>query len=818
MVTNVSYNVYMFQLRIIPIIAILEIAWVSLVAVATAAPAAPQVNPTKFTLVGPESSQQLIVTEDTANGLIDLTHIAKYRSKNESIAIVNERGIVRPVGEGITEVRVSSSSGTELIQVRVEHLADPKPISFRRDIQPILTKAACNSGGCHGKADGQNGFKLSLFGFDDEFDFAAVAKAARGRRVNVAAPDRSLFLRKATGELPHGGGRKIENGGLWYARILRWLREGAMLDEPNELETARIEIFPSAFSMRHDSGQQLQVFAIDSDGTRRCVTLEAEFISNATDVAVVDSNGLVQVSAVPGEAAILARYRGQVSVARVRLPQAIAVRRPVLTNPIDTLVWDRFSLLGIQPSELVDDSSFLRRVYLDVIGTLPTVAEARAFLSDSSHDKREKVIDNLLSRTEYADFWAMKWADVLRVDRERIQSNGTIAMTRWLRDQFAENRPYDEFVTDVITASGSSVSESPAAFYVVHDDAEKLARSISQAFLGVRIECAQCHHHPFEKWGQHDYFAFAGFFTGVTHKKMGTQSQKILEGPGEDLTHPRTLQTVPTAGLGAVPIDLAQGSSRRAALASWMTQPDNPFLARMLVNRLWAHYFGRGLANPIDDMRSTNPASNEPLLTMLAERFVVDGFDINKLTKFILSSRVYQLSVDVNQSNKLDDQNFSHARWKAMSAEVLLDAISQATGVQESFNGWPDGYRAIQIWDNRMPNYFFRIFGKPQRVSVCECERGTEPSIAQALHLMNAPETMTKLRSRFGVVRRLVESNLSEADIVDELYLSTLSRFPLAGERKLMVSVFDDATSSRQTSVEDILWALINPREFVFNH
>ncbi|MBT5600082.1 MAG: DUF1553 domain-containing protein [Planctomycetaceae bacterium] len=780
--------------------------------------AVPMISPVEVALVGPESTQQLVVTQETENGLSDLTHEAKYRSKNEAVAIVNEQGIVRPVGEGITEVRVSSSVGTKNIPVRVQGLQNPKPISFRRDIQPILTKAACNSGGCHGKADGQNGFKLSLFGFDDEFDFAAVVKAARGRRVNISAPDRSLFLRKATGDLPHGGGRKIETSGLWYARILRWLREGAKLDEPNELDTVRLEIYPAAASMRHDSGQQLQVFAVDSDGTRRCVTREAEFISNATDVAEVDSSGLVQVSTVPGEAAILARYRGVVSVARVRLPQGGNVARPVLTHPIDVLVWDRFSLLGIRPSELVDDADFLRRVYLDSIGTLPTVEEARAFLSNRALDKREKLIDDLLRRSEYADFWAMKWADILRVDRERIQSNGTIAMTRWLRYQFANNRPYDEFVTAVITAVGSTVSESPAAFYVVHNDAEKMARSISQAFLGVRIECAQCHHHPFEKWGQHDYFAFAGFFTGVKQKKMGAQAQKILDGPGQDLAHPRTQQIVPAAGLGAGPAMIGEDVSRRTVLAAWMTKTTNPFLARMLVNRLWAHYFGRGLADPIDDMRSTNPASNEPLLNMLADRFIENGFDVKKITKFILTSRVYQLSSDVNQSNELDEQNFSHARWKAMSAEVLLDAISQATGISESFNGWPEGYRAIQVWDNRMPNYFFRIFGKPRRVSVCECERGTEPSIAQALHLMNAPETMSKLRSRFGAVRRLVESNLSESEIVDELYLSTLSRFPTTDERELMVGVFDDPASSRQTAVEDILWTLINTREFVFNH
>lgn len=809
----ITYNTNMSQLRIISLVVLFEIAFMPLVVAA-----APMVNPVAVTLVGPESSQQLVVTHNTGNGLIDLTHISKYRSKNEEIAVVSERGVVRPVGDGETEIRVSSSNGTETIQVVVQHYVDPKPISFRRDIQPILTKAACNSGGCHGKADGQNGFQLSLFGFDDEFDFAAVVKAARGRRVNVAAPATSLFLRKATGDLPHGGGRKIENGGLWYARVLRWLSEGAVLDDPLARETSRIEIYPSTVNMLQNSGQQLQVISIASDGTRRCVTREAEFISNATDVAQVDSDGLVQVSTVPGEAAILARYRGRVSVARVRLPQAGDIQRPALTNPIDTLVWDRFALLGLQPSELVDDGSFLRRVYLDSIGTLPTVAEVRSFLDDSAPDKRVKLVEELLSRSEYADFWAMKWADILRVDRERIQSNGTIAMTRWLRDQFASNRPYDEFVTDVITATGSTVSESPAAFYVVHNDAEKLARSISQAFLGVRIECAQCHHHPFEKWGQHDYFAFAGFFTGVKQKKMGAVAQKIIEGPGQDLPHPRTQQKIPTAGLGGTPIVVGDGSTRRLALAQWMTQPTNPFLARMFVNRLWAHYFGRGLADPIDDMRSTNPASNEPLLNMLAKRFISDGFDVKKITKLILTSRAYQLSVEVNESNELDQQNFSHARWKAMSAEVLLDAISQATGVDEAFNGWPEGYRAIQIWDNRMPSYFFRIFGKPQRVSVCECERGTEPSIAQALHLMNAPETMAKLRSRFGAVRRLVQSELSESQIVDELYLATLSRFPVAEERKLMVGVFADPSSSRQTAVEDILWTLINTREFVFNH
>jgi len=782
------------------------------------AAAEPVVHPKMIVLRGPESSQQIVVGEVLGGRNVDLTHLSSYRSRNEQVAVVSSQGVVTPVQDGSTEIVIASDRGNQNIVVEVKEMVTPRPVSFRQEIQPILTKAGCNSGGCHGKAEGQNGFRLSLLGFDDEFDFSAVAKESRGRRINPASPETSLFLRKATGIVPHGGGYKIPAYGLWYAKVLRWISEGAELDGETDTEQVRLEVYPKSTELLPDRTQQLQVFAVTSDGNRTCVTNETEFISNTTDVAEVDARGLVQVRNVPGESAILARYRGSVAVARIRLPQEIEVRRPVENNQIDTLVWDRLELLGVQPSELSEDSEFIRRVFIDTIGTLPTSAEARKFLEDDDPEKRRHLIQRLLEREEYADFWAMQWADILRVDRELIQPVGTIAMTRWLREQFLQNRPYDEFVREILTVTGSTQSQSPAAFYLVHNNSEKLARSVSQVFLGVRIECAQCHHHPFEKWGQQDYYAFAGFFTGITQKKVAGQGIKIVNGAGKSLIHPRTGESVPVAGLGAEQAEVDAGRTWRPALAQWMTAKDNPFMARMFVNRLWAHYFGHGLANPIDDMRSTNPASNEPLLEMLAQRFVDDGYDIKGITALLLNSRAYQLSSRVHEGNYLDEQNFSHAAWKAMPAEVLLDAISQVTGVQEEFNGWPAGYRAIEIWDNRMPNYFFKIFGKPQRVSVCECERGNEPSIAQALHLMNAPESMVKIRHRFGAARQLSQSAQTEQEIVEELFLKALSRYPKAEEAEAMAAVFQLEGVDRRTAVEDVLWVLLNTREFVFNH
>jgi len=780
--------------------------------------AAPAIHPQRVTLLGPESYQQLVVTETVDQRRQDVTRKVQYKSLNPQVAQVSPRGLIRPIANGQTVIEVTGSEGTSTVSITVQQFTSPPPVSFRNQIQPILTKASCNSGSCHGKAEGQNGFMLSLFGFDHQLDHDTISKEGRGRRISISAPASSLLLRKATGVVPHGGGYRVGDNSRWYQRIERWIEEGAYLDSEAAEEEIAIEVYPPETVLEAGKSQQLQVFARGIAGQPVCVTHEAEYISNATDVAAVNSTGWVEVDDVPGEAAILIRYLGKVTVARIRLPQQQPTTRPPANNGIDNLVWDRLQTLGLQASTTTNDSQFLRRVYLDTIGTLPTPQETRTYLADKSAKKRSALITRLLQRPEYAQFWAMKWADILRVDKEIIKPVSTIAMTRWLTEQFANNVPYDQFVRKIVTVRGNTLSQSPAAFYLVHNDPEKLVRSVSQVFLGVRIECAQCHHHPFEKWSQADYAAFGGFFTGISRKGSTGGGTKIFDKGGQDQKHPRTGEAVPTAGLGAPPLTSEGIGHRREALANWMTADDNPFLARMIANRLWAHYLGRGLVEPIDDMRATNPATNEPLIELLAQRLISNGYDLKDLTQFILNSKAYQLTAETNDSNARDNQNFSHASWKPVTAEVLLDAISQVTGVAEQFNGWPDGYRAIEIWDNRMPNYFFRIFGKPQRVSVCECERGNDPSIVQALHLMNSAETMAKISHREGQATKLANSDLSDDKIIEELYLAALARFPRDEELALMRTAFNAPGTTRRTAVEDIMWTLLNTREFIFNH
>jgi hypothetical protein len=792
----------------------------ALLILAAPAPAALLVSPSAVALDSPEATQQLLVTAAGSARKIDHTRDAVYESLNPQVAVVDAAGLVSPRGEGRTEIVIREGAEMAHVSVMVSGLRKPAPIAFDTQVVPILSKAGCNSGGCHGKAEGQNGFKLSVFGFDPHADYQALVMEGRGRRLFPAAPEQSLFLRKATAQMAHGGGRKIVPGSLPYQRLLRWIEEGSQRigDDKSSAITA-IGVEPEQQVLSFRGTQQLRVTAIDAAGRRRCVTTEAEYASNAASIADVDRRGWIQASDVPGEAAVLARFMGHVAVCRVTIPRpGVRFARPPEANFVDRLVWDKLERLGIAPSELADDATFLRRVYFDTIGTLPTAAEARAFLASTDPGKRARLINQLLERPEYADYWTMRWADILRVDRDKVTPQGGVGMSRWLRRQFAENRPYDAFVRDILTVRGDTLAEGPAAFYKVLDTPEELSRSVSQLFLGVRIACAQCHHHPTERWAQDDYYALAGFFTGVSRKKLPSGSDALFAGPGVDLQHPRTGKPVPARGLGAAPADFAKGPDRRRALAEWMTAPDNPFFASAIANRLWAHYFGRGLVEPIDDLRATNPATNEPLLAELAKHLRALKYDLRAFARTLLNSRVYQLTARTNASNASDEQNFSHAAHKALPAEVLLDAICQVTGVPEKFNGWPEGYRAIQVWDNRMPSYFFRIFGRPVRASVCECERSQEPSIAQALHLMNSPEIADKIRARTGTARRLTDSIKAPRDVVDELYLATLARYPSDRERAVMLDVFAQSGDDRRAAVEDVLWALVNSKEFLYNH
>jgi hypothetical protein len=782
------------------------------------------ISPATVTLDSPEGTQQVLARSPKSSA--DLTRRAAYEILDPKIAAVDGAGLVQPKAEGRTVLVVRHEKEEARIPVEVCGLKTPAPVSFESQIMPILSKAGCNSGACHGKAEGKNGFKLSIFGFDPAADHEALAMETRGRRIFPADPDSSLMLLKATGQVAHGGGRRMTTDSLHYHRLRRWIAEGALGPASRAgPEIRSIEVEPKEQVLTFGAIQQLRVTAIDAAGIKRCATLDAQYDSNAPTIAKVDTRGTVRANDIPGQAAILVRYLGHVTVCRVTIPRTgTPFARPPEANFIDRHAWDHLTRLGIPPADLADDATFLRRVYLDTIGTLPSAAEARAFLADQRAGKRALLIDQLLERPEYADYWAMKWSDVLRVDRDAITPAGAVAVTRWLRKQFADNRPYDEFVRAITTARGAVADEGPAAIYKAMTMPEDLSRSFSQLFLGIRIQCAQCHHHPSDQWSQEDYYAVAGFFTGIGRKTPPGGSEIIFARKGADLPHPRTKKPVPARALGAALVDFASIPDRRTVLAQWMTAPENPFFARAIANRLWSHYFGRGLVEPVDDLRATNPATNEPLLDELAKHLRDQKYDLKAFTRTLLNSRLYQLSSPTMSAaigggpRILDDQNFSHAQPRAISAEVLLDAICQATGVPEKFNGWPPGYRAIQIWDNRMPSYFFRIFGRPVRASVCECERSNEPSIAQALHLMNSEEITSKIRARTGTARRLANSKMTPREIIDELYLSTLSRYPTGTERTLMLRVFTDAGDDRPAAVEDVLWALLNSRSFVYNH
>jgi hypothetical protein len=776
-----------------------------------------QILPAEVLLTSPESSDQVVVLLQAPDGSVrDVTRTARLTLSDPALAMVSATGRIEPLRDGRLQLTAEAGGLMAQATVVVSGTVAPKPVSFRHDILPLLTRAGCNSGGCHGKAAGQNGFKLSVFGYDAAADHAAIVSEGRGRRIFPAAPEHSLFLRKATAAMPHGGGLKVPADGRWHRLLLRWMHEGMQLDPETADPVAELIVEPAAVSMTARDSRQLRVVAKLHDGTLRPVTAEAEYQSNQDVIATVDREGLTTTADVPGEAAILVRYAGHVAVCRITRPRESGdFTRPPERNFIDKLVWDKLQQLRITPSPPADDAAFLRRASLDITGTLPTASEARGFLTDASPDKRRQLVDRLLQSPAYADFWAQRWADLLQVDKDTVSPEGTVAMTRWIHSQFRRNVPFDQFARSVLTVKGSTYSESPAAFHLVQDTPEKLARSVSQLFLGVRIECAQCHHHPFERWDQQDYFAFAGAFTGIERKPDPRGGTRILARTATPLKHPRTGLEVPPAPPGGPAFTLQPGSDIRRQLADWATAPQNPWFARTLANRLWAHYFGRGLVEPIDDLRATNPASNEPLLQALAQHLVDVKYDIHAFTRTLLDSQAWQLSSTLNESNLLDDQNASHALWKPLPAEVLLDAVSQVTEIPEVFNGWPVGYRAIQIWDNKLPSPFMEVFGRPQRQTVCACERGSEPSIAQALHLMNSPGTMEKIQHGRGRAARLAGSGTSNAEIIDELYLTALSRFPTTEERTLMLNALQ-SSSDHRAAIEDIIWVLLNSREFVF--
>ncbi len=793
------------------------------------APANLVITPAEVKLRGVDEVQRLLVTGEARTGIEgwrhDYSRAASFASSDSRVAVVSADGVVSPRGDGEAEIRVGLGDTTATVRVSVTGFGVESSVSFGNQVLPIFTKAGCNAGGCHGKASGQNGFKLSLLGFDSRFDYDAIVKEGRGRRLFPAHPEQSLLLRKSTAEVPHGGGRRIERDSFEYNLLLRWVRQGTPPGSKDDPSVVSIECAPRQSIVDRQAEQQVIVTATYSDGSHRDVTREVQFKSNEPDIAQVDAKGLVRTDKSTGETAIMARYMGRVDVCRITIPLPVSSASyewPELArrNYVDDHVRAKWKALNLTPSPLADDATFLRRAYLDTIGTLPTPAEVRAFLDDQSTDKRAELIDKLLARGEYADFWAVKWGDLLRNQRkgQREHQRGTYAFHAWIRNAFATNMPFDRFVRNIIAAQGTVDQHPPVIWYRTVRNKIHQTNDTSQLFLGTRINCAQCHNHPYEKWSQEDYYRFQAFFARMGTKSGETaQEPAIFVKPDGAVRHPTTGQVMAPRGLDGPELVIDEDEDPRQKLVDWMADPKNPFFARALVNRMWGHFLGRGLVEPIDDMRVTNPPSNPELLDALAKDFIEHKFDIKHLIRAIMNSTAYQLSSEPTPGNIQDRQNYARAYPKRLLAEVMLDAIGQATGSMETFAGMPKGTKTIQLPDESIQSYFLDVFGRPQRETACECERPREANLAQALQLLNSNDLQTKIAAPQGRLAALLGAKADDDAIIEDLYLATLARRPRASESET-IRKYLGARDNRKGAFEDLLWAMLNTKEFLFNH
>jgi hypothetical protein len=711
------------------------------------------------------------------------------------------------------------------------------PVQFLNDVVPLLTRLQCNSGGCHGKATGQNGFKLSLLGFEPDLDYAALVSEARGRRLFPGDPNQSLLLTKATGVVPHGGGRRLDVDSDDYRMLRDWIAAGAPAPHPDDPQLVRLELEPKRGELQPKSQQQLRVTAHFSDGTRRDVTRHSVYVSNVPEVADVDDSGLITTQPRVGLFAVMVRFGDQLGVYYGAVPRSKSESAPnsaavdlTQLSKIDRHLLAGWQRLKIEPSQPAEDTEFIRRASLDVCGTLPTADEVAAYLNDTRADKRRRLIDRLLDRPEYATYFALKWADILQ-NRGRGYSTskqrpGTTLFSAWIRDSIAANKPYDQFAAEILTATGSQQQNPPAIWYRSVRTTQDYVESVAQAFLGVRIQCAQCHHHPAEFWSQADYYGLAAVFSrvgrkgGFTDAEVPTNEIIYLKQKGE-VRHPRTGKVLGPRPLGGPDFDLSPYDDPRQAFARWMTAADNPFFARTMANRLWGHFLGRGIIHPIDDARSTNPPSNPELLDELAREFVNSGYNVKHLIRLITTSSAYGLSSVPNETNKSDLQSFARFYPRRLSAEVLLDGISQVLGVPTQFPGgpgvFPPGTRAIALPDENVPMNFLDVFGRPGRTSACECERSDAPALAQALELVNSTEIQKKLTAKDGTVARLTASKKSLAEIVREIFLCTLARPPSSDETAAAVE-FVNSESDRSEAYRSLLWSLLATNEFLLNH
>lgn len=795
------------------------------------------VVPSAVKLDGNFSQVQLVVAASASADKLDkrsedLTRAATYRSSDEKVARVTAHGQVQAAGNGRATIEVTAGKQRQSVSVEVLNIVAEPQVSFTELVVPLLSKAGCNQAACHAAQHGKGGFKLSVFGYAPDEDYAMMARDRQARRVNMHEPEMSLILRKPTLGVPHAGNKRIEKDSMDYQIVREWIRSGAKPPQKADAQVTKIRVFPTERLHSSKVHQQLRVEAEYNDGHRRDVTPWAKYDSMDDAVVTVDGSGYYQ-SIGRGQSAVMVRFEGQAEISTVVIPYAQSVELAGWKNNnfIDEFAANKFRELGIAPSGLCDDAAFVRRAYLDATGTLPTPAQATAFLDAKDPHKRAQLIDELLGLTgdpkrdihnnAYAGYWSIKWADLIRNNSATLGEQGMWSLHNWIKESLRENKPFDKFVNELITARGSIYRSGPANYYRLSRDTAELAEHTAQLFLGVRLACAKCHHHPFEKYSQADYYGFSSFFARVGNKSsiefglFGRESVIVVKDTG-DVRHPRTGEQLKPTPLDGQPLE-TESPDRRMDLAHWLTAKDNQFFARNIANRYMGYLLGRGLVEPVDDMRATNPATNGPLLDRLAKEFVDSNYNVKQLMRLILNSRLYQLDSQPTPENIGDAKFYTYFKVKRIGAEALLDAIDQVTGTQTKFKNLPLGTRAIELPDSNYGDYFLTTFGKPLRVSVCECERVPDENLSQALHTLNGDTLAAKMTDAKGRLAKLIAAKKPLNEAVTDLYLTALARRPTDKELAACQKWLDKSPSP-QVFYEDLLWSLINSKQFLFIH
>ena len=782
-----------------------------------------EVYPAEVLLAGVREQAQLIVTGHYADGSIqDLTRAAAISTANAEVVTV-QGTVAFPAANGEASLNVDVDGKTAAVKVVVENQDQPQPVSFLYDTLAALSKNSCNAGACHGSPSGKGGFRLSLRAFDPKLDELTLIREDFGRRTNSLDPDNSLLLLKPLMKVAHGGGRQIRADDPAYAVIRDWIAEGCQMDTAEAARPVRIDVYPKSGRVLKKPAvqQQLSVWAHYSDGSVRDVTPLAVYSSSDVEVADVDRNGLVEGQK-RGEVAVVVRYLEFIESSFITFIEDVedfVWNDPQVNNYIDDAVDQKLMQLKYLPSDLCTDEEFIRRVYLDVIGILPTLEEVTAFAADQDPNKRDKAVDQLLDRPEYSKFWALKWGDLLRLTSGQVTNEGVYKYYRWVERSFRENKPYDQFATELLTATGSTFSNPAANFYRTSKDMNDCVETISQVFLGARLQCAKCHNHPFERWTQDNYYGMAAFFNRVQRKNTKRANEMfIFVSQSGEVTQPRTQQQMKPWVPGQGDIENPNEFDRRLDFAKWLTEPDNPFFAKIEVNRIWSQVFGSGIVEPADDFRDTNPPSNALLLDQLAQDFVDNGYDRKKILATILKSRTYQTSYQPNDFNEDDTKYFSHYQPRLLSAEQLLDAICHVTQVAESFGGLPAGTKATHLpAPDLVNNEFLKIFGQPERQTVCACERTNESNLSMAIQFFNGPLIYGKLKDESNSFRKSMTDGKSNTEIITLLYNLAVCRNPSDTELKASLEHIE-SKEDRVEALEDICWAILNTNEFLFQH